>query len=187
MKKSMKINAAKYGLRLITFETGHYDMCGYFKDNERDFSSVLQKDWTIALEDTTTLRTWRDFSNLQIYRPCIKLWFYDTEWFFYPPKIMISGIDFFICHWDFRSDKHVIPSKFQEFFYEILIHSDFNFSIRIVSFFVCSGKNYIFCRVTVFWALCLWSFFCYLKFFNFFCFSVFEFIFKLIYTFLDTV
>ena len=30
MKKSMKINAAKYGLRLITFETGHYDMCGYF-------------------------------------------------------------------------------------------------------------------------------------------------------------
>ena len=43
MKKSMKINAAKYGLRLITFETGHYDMCGYFKDNERDFSSVLQK------------------------------------------------------------------------------------------------------------------------------------------------
>ena len=34
MKKSMKINAAKYGLRLITFETGHYDMCGYFKDNE---------------------------------------------------------------------------------------------------------------------------------------------------------
>ena len=63
MKKSMKINAAKYGLRLITFETGHYDMCGYFKDNERDFSSVLQKDWTIALEDTTTLRTWRDFSN----------------------------------------------------------------------------------------------------------------------------
>ena len=31
MKKSMKINAAKYGLRLITFETGHYDMCGYFK------------------------------------------------------------------------------------------------------------------------------------------------------------
>ena len=26
MKKSMKINAAKYGLRLITFETGHYDM-----------------------------------------------------------------------------------------------------------------------------------------------------------------
>ena len=32
MKKSMKINAAKYGLRLITFETGHYDMCGYFKD-----------------------------------------------------------------------------------------------------------------------------------------------------------
>jgi hypothetical protein len=44
MKKSMKINAAKYGLRLITFETGHYDMCGYFKDNERDFSSVLQKD-----------------------------------------------------------------------------------------------------------------------------------------------
>ena len=63
MKKSMKINAAKYGLRLITFETGHYDMCGYFKDNERDFSSVLQKDWTIALEDTITLRTWRDFSN----------------------------------------------------------------------------------------------------------------------------
>ena len=44
MKKSMKINAAKYGLRLITFETGHYDICGYFKDNERDFSSVLQKD-----------------------------------------------------------------------------------------------------------------------------------------------
>ena len=44
MKKSMKINAAKYGLRLITFETGHYDMCGYFKDNEWDFSSVLQKD-----------------------------------------------------------------------------------------------------------------------------------------------
>ena len=34
MKKSMKINTAKYGLRLITFETGHYDMCGYFKDNE---------------------------------------------------------------------------------------------------------------------------------------------------------
>ena len=34
MKKSMKINATKYGLRLITFETGHYDMCGYFKDNE---------------------------------------------------------------------------------------------------------------------------------------------------------
>ena len=34
MKNSMKINAAKYGLRLITFETGHYDMCGYFKDNE---------------------------------------------------------------------------------------------------------------------------------------------------------
>ena len=34
MKKSMKINAAKYGLRLITFETGPYDMCGYFKDNE---------------------------------------------------------------------------------------------------------------------------------------------------------
>ena len=34
MKKSMKINAAKYGLRLITFETRHYDMCGYFKDNE---------------------------------------------------------------------------------------------------------------------------------------------------------
>ena len=30
MKKSMKINAAKYGERLITFETGHYDMCGYF-------------------------------------------------------------------------------------------------------------------------------------------------------------
>ena len=30
MKKSMKINAAKYGLRFITFETGHYDMCGYF-------------------------------------------------------------------------------------------------------------------------------------------------------------
>ena len=30
MKNSMKINAAKYGLRLITFETGHYDMCGYF-------------------------------------------------------------------------------------------------------------------------------------------------------------
>ena len=30
MKKSMKINAAKYGVRLITFETGHYDMCGYF-------------------------------------------------------------------------------------------------------------------------------------------------------------
>ena len=30
MKKSMKINAAKCGLRLITFETGHYDMCGYF-------------------------------------------------------------------------------------------------------------------------------------------------------------
>lgn len=29
-----KINAAKYGLRLITFETGHYDMCGYFKDNK---------------------------------------------------------------------------------------------------------------------------------------------------------
>ena len=53
---------------------------------------------------------------LQIYRPCIKLWFHDTEWFFYPPKIMISGIDFFICHWDFRSDKHVIPSKFQVFF-----------------------------------------------------------------------
>ena len=152
---------------------------------------------------------------LQIYRPCIKLWFHDTEWFFYPPKIMISGIDFFICHWDFRSDKHVIPSKFQGFFYEILIHSDFNFSIRIVSFFVCSGKNYIFCRVTVFWALCLWSFqqfcfsnffinliylllgqfgiksnnpfFCYLELFNFSCFGVLEFIFKLIYTFLDTV
>ena len=32
MKKSMKINAAKYGLRLITFETGHYDMCGYFNN-----------------------------------------------------------------------------------------------------------------------------------------------------------
>lgn len=34
MKKAMKINAAKYGLRLVTFEIGHYDMCGYFKDNE---------------------------------------------------------------------------------------------------------------------------------------------------------
>ena len=32
MKKSMKINAAKYGLRLITFETGRYDMCGYFNN-----------------------------------------------------------------------------------------------------------------------------------------------------------
>ena len=46
MKKSMKINAAKYGLRLITFETGHYDMCGYFKDNETKkvcifFSKIL--------------------------------------------------------------------------------------------------------------------------------------------------
>lgn len=34
MKKSMKINAAKYGVRLITFETGYYDMYGYFKENE---------------------------------------------------------------------------------------------------------------------------------------------------------
>ena len=31
MKKSMKINAAKYGLRLITFETGHYDMAFFIR------------------------------------------------------------------------------------------------------------------------------------------------------------
>ena len=36
MKKSMKINAAKYGLRLITFETGHYDMCGYFNNRSKN-------------------------------------------------------------------------------------------------------------------------------------------------------
>ena len=93
--------------------------------------------------------------------------------------------------------------QFHGFFYEILIHSDFNFSICIVSFFVCSGKNHIFCRVAVFWALCLWSFqqfcffnffinliylllgqfgiksnnpfFCYLELFNFSCFGVLEF------------
>ena len=35
MKKSMKINAAKYGLRLITFETGHYDMCGYLRTTKQ--------------------------------------------------------------------------------------------------------------------------------------------------------
>ena len=41
MKKSMKINAAKYGLRLITFETGHYDMCGYFNNRSKNsFTSI---------------------------------------------------------------------------------------------------------------------------------------------------
>ena len=45
MKKSMKINAAKYGLRLITFETGHYDMCGYFKDNETKKVCIFFIQW----------------------------------------------------------------------------------------------------------------------------------------------
>ena len=41
MKKSMKINAAKCGLRLITFETGHYDMCGYFNNRSKNsFTSI---------------------------------------------------------------------------------------------------------------------------------------------------
>lgn len=46
MKKSMKINAAKYGLRLITFETGHYDMCGYFNiiySKTSPFSNLNEK------------------------------------------------------------------------------------------------------------------------------------------------
>mgnify|MGYP004644494653 CR=1 FL=1 len=57
MKKSMKINAAKYGLRLITFETGHYDMCGYFKDNETKKVCIFTQENSLCRETNDQRQT----------------------------------------------------------------------------------------------------------------------------------